>query len=49
MADIANLTGLDLGPVPTADRLPTGMRAAQRWTLLESYDDITMPTWKKDT
>ncbi|MET8183955.1 DNA/RNA non-specific endonuclease [Streptomyces sp. NPDC005336] len=42
--DIANLTGLDLGPLPTADRLPTGMREARRWTLLESYDDITMPT-----
>ncbi|MBP8533272.1 hypothetical protein GWI24_08960 [Streptomyces sp. MK37H] len=42
--DIANLTGLDLGPLPTADRLPTGARAARRWTLLESYDDITMPT-----
>ncbi|MFI0821337.1 hypothetical protein ACH4TX_37875 [Streptomyces sp. NPDC021098] len=44
VADIANLTGLDLGPLPVADRLPTGSRAAQRWTLLESYDGITMPT-----
>ncbi|MFF7651772.1 DNA/RNA non-specific endonuclease [Streptomyces sp. NPDC007983] len=41
--DIADLTGLDLGPLPAADRLPTGVRAARPWTLLESYNDITMP------
>ncbi|WP_253208913.1 hypothetical protein [Streptomyces niphimycinicus] len=44
VSDIANLTGPDLGPLPAADRLPTRVRAARRWTLLESYDDITMPT-----
>ncbi|MEV8057660.1 DNA/RNA non-specific endonuclease [Streptomyces antimycoticus] len=49
VADIANLTGLDLGPLPAADRLPAGVRAARRWTLLESYDDITMPTSQKGT
>lgn len=43
VADVADLTGLDLGPLPAADRLPTGVRAERRWTLLESYDDITMP------
>ncbi|MET8182480.1 DNA/RNA non-specific endonuclease [Streptomyces sp. NPDC005336] len=42
--DIADLTGLDLGPLPAADRLPTGVRTARPWTLLESYNDITMPT-----
>ncbi|MFB9454168.1 DNA/RNA non-specific endonuclease [Streptomyces antimycoticus] len=49
VADIANLTGLDLGPLPAADRLPAGVRAARRWTPLESYDDITMPTSQKGT
>ena len=44
VSDIARLTGLDLGPLPAADRLPTGVRATQPWTLLESYDDIAMPT-----
>lgn len=44
VADIAQITGLDLGPLPAADRLPAGVRAARPWTLLESYDDITMPT-----
>ncbi|WP_413812546.1 hypothetical protein [Streptomyces sp. OE57] len=44
--DITTLTGLDPGPgpLPAADRLPAGVRAARRWTLLESYDDITMAT-----
>jgi endonuclease G len=40
VVDIAEITGLDLGPLPAADRLPAPVRAARRWTLLESYDDI---------
>ncbi|MET7905421.1 hypothetical protein ABZS86_29740 [Streptomyces sp. NPDC005355] len=42
VADIAHLTGLNLGPLPSADRLPIGVRTARQWTLLESYDDITV-------
>ncbi|MET8012853.1 DNA/RNA non-specific endonuclease [Streptomyces sp. NPDC005271] len=42
VADIARLTGLDLGPLPAADRLPTAVRTTHRWTLLETYDDITV-------
>jgi len=42
VADVAGLTGLDLGPLPDADRLPADRRAAGRWTLLESYDDIAV-------
>ncbi|MFI0773940.1 DNA/RNA non-specific endonuclease [Streptomyces sp. NPDC021212] len=40
--DIARITGLNLGPLPAADRLPIGVRTARPWTLLESYDDIAM-------
>jgi endonuclease G, mitochondrial len=42
VSDIARLTGLDLGPLPAADRLPTRVRTARGWTLLQSYDDITV-------
>ncbi|GAA0918454.1 hypothetical protein GCM10009574_045990 [Streptomyces asiaticus] len=42
VSDIARLTALDLGPLPAADRLTAGRRAAPRWTRLESYDDITV-------
>ncbi|MEO3753798.1 DNA/RNA non-specific endonuclease [Streptomyces sp. B6B3] len=42
VADVAELTGLDLGPLPDADLLPPATRAARRWTLLESYDDVAV-------
>ncbi len=42
VADLAELTGLDLGPLPDADLLPPATRAARRWTLLESYDDVAV-------
>ncbi|WUD70312.1 DNA/RNA non-specific endonuclease [Streptomyces sp. NBC_00510] len=42
VADVADITGLDLGPLPAADRLPAGARAAKRWTQLESFDDIVV-------
>jgi len=42
VADVAEITGLDLGRLPAADRLPTRVRAARRWTQLESLDDIAV-------
>ncbi|MFD3455819.1 DNA/RNA non-specific endonuclease [Streptomyces sp. NPDC058691] len=42
VADVAEITGLDLGPLPAADRLPPGARAAKRWTRLESFEDIVV-------
>ncbi|GAA3918791.1 hypothetical protein GCM10023084_81530 [Streptomyces lacrimifluminis] len=42
VADVADITGLDLGPLPDADLLPQAVRAARRWTQLESYDDISL-------
>ena len=42
VADVAEITRLDLGPLPDADLLPPGVRAARRWTRLESYDDIAL-------
>ncbi|WP_344320805.1 DNA/RNA non-specific endonuclease [Streptomyces macrosporus] len=42
VADVAEITGLDLGPLPEADLLPSDVRAARRWTLLESHDDIAL-------
>lgn len=45
ISDIANLTGLDLGPLPTADRLlapaPSAARAL-RWTRLRTFDSIRL-------
>ncbi len=41
--DIASLTGLDLGPLVAADRLPVPAPTAARslrWTRLRSYEDI---------
>ncbi|OEJ49537.1 DNA/RNA non-specific endonuclease [Streptomyces agglomeratus] len=40
VAEIAEITGLDLGPLPAADRLPPRVRAEKRWTQLESFEDI---------
>jgi endonuclease G len=52
IADIAALTGLDLGPLPAVDRytpppadarrLPSAGSTSPRWTLLESYADLTL-------
>lgn len=42
VADVAEITGLTLGPLPAADQLPAAVRAARRWTMLESYDDIAL-------
>jgi endonuclease G len=42
VADVAELTRLDLGPLPAVDRLPTPVRGVERWARLESYDDITL-------
>ncbi|TVL87381.1 DNA/RNA non-specific endonuclease [Streptomyces sp. SAJ15] len=41
--DIATLTGLDFGPLPAADRMPTPpavARGTERWTPLTSHHDI---------
>ncbi|WP_345693769.1 hypothetical protein [Streptomyces coeruleoprunus] len=40
VADIAEITGWDLGPLPAADRLPSRVRAEKRWTQLERFEDI---------
>ncbi|GAA3918798.1 hypothetical protein GCM10023084_81540 [Streptomyces lacrimifluminis] len=42
VADVAEITGLDLGPLPDADRLPRAVRAEKRWTQLESLQDIVV-------
>lgn len=42
VADVAEMTGLDFGPLPGADLLPPAVRAARRWTPLESYRDIAL-------
>lgn len=40
VADIAEITSLDLGPLPAADRLPQRVRAEKRWTQLGRFEDI---------
>ncbi|WP_274562457.1 DNA/RNA non-specific endonuclease [Streptomyces spiramyceticus] len=40
VANIAEITGLGLGPLPAADRLPSRVRAEKRWTQLERFEDI---------
>ncbi|WP_346139647.1 DNA/RNA non-specific endonuclease [Streptomyces coeruleofuscus] len=42
VADVAEAAGLDLGPLPAADRLPPRMRAEKRWTQLERFEDIVV-------
>ncbi|MER6917112.1 DNA/RNA non-specific endonuclease [Streptomyces sp. NPDC000594] len=39
--DIADLTGLELGPLPAADLMPRVRDPDLRWRRLESYDDIS--------
>ena len=42
VADIAEVTGLDLGPLPDVDLMPPVRAPGDRWHRLESYDDIMM-------
>lgn len=42
VADIAEVTGLDLGSLPAADRLPPAVRTAKRWTQLETFEDVVV-------
>lgn len=47
VADIASLTGLDLGPLPAADRMPVPAEAAEagvgsRWLLLEDRHQLQL-------
>ncbi|MFE7245943.1 DNA/RNA non-specific endonuclease [Streptomyces sp. NPDC057580] len=42
VADVAEITGLNLGTLPAADRLPPHVRAAKRWTQLERFEDIVV-------
>lgn len=42
VTDVAEITGLNLGPLPAADRLPAAVRAAKRWTQLEAFEDIVV-------
>ncbi|MFB6678197.1 DNA/RNA non-specific endonuclease [Streptomyces sp. NPDC056390] len=42
VADVAEVTGLDLGPLPDADRLPRAVRAEKRWTQLETLQDVVV-------
>lgn len=44
VADVTQVTGLDLGALAGADRyrVPTGARSVERWTPLMSYDDIVL-------
>ncbi|MCF6525092.1 DNA/RNA non-specific endonuclease [Streptomyces sp. JJ36] len=48
VADVAAVTGLDLGPLPAADRMPVDVTAApgpERWTRLGSPEDIV---WRRE-
>ncbi|QES51257.1 endonuclease [Streptomyces venezuelae] len=40
VADIAELTGLDFGPLPEADLMPVTRAPAERWKRLESFEDM---------
>ncbi|MER5929170.1 DNA/RNA non-specific endonuclease [Streptomyces sp. NPDC002054] len=40
VTDIAELTGLDFGPLPEADLMPVTRAPAERWKRLESFDDV---------
>jgi endonuclease G len=45
ISDIAAMTGLDLGPLPAADRLPIPQQALtseDRWRLLQQLDDMAL-------
>ncbi|QIK10382.1 DNA/RNA non-specific endonuclease [Streptomyces sp. ID38640] len=40
--DVAELTSLDLGPLPAVDLMPVVLAPAERWQRLASYDDIML-------
>ncbi|MGW3012140.1 DNA/RNA non-specific endonuclease [Streptomyces sp. NPDC001219] len=40
--DVAELTSLDLGPLPEADLMPVVRAPAERWKRLASHDDIVL-------
>ncbi|WP_406473446.1 DNA/RNA non-specific endonuclease [Streptomyces platensis] len=40
--DVAELTSLDLGPLPDADLMPVTRAPAERWKRLASHDDIVL-------
>ncbi|MEV8533333.1 DNA/RNA non-specific endonuclease [Streptomyces sp. NPDC051211] len=42
VTDIAELTGLDFGPLPAADLMPVTRAPAERWKRLESFDDLVL-------
>ncbi len=42
VADIAELTGLDLGPLPAVDLMPLTRAPEERWRRLESYEDMVL-------
>ncbi|MCH0538921.1 DNA/RNA non-specific endonuclease [Streptomyces sp. MUM 203J] len=42
VADVVELTGLDLGPLPPADLMPVPRAPEERWRRLESPDDTLM-------
>lgn len=47
--EVVRITGLDLGPLPAADRMPVSATAApgpERWTRLASHEDIA---WRDTT
>ncbi|MEI5130983.1 DNA/RNA non-specific endonuclease [Streptomyces libani] len=40
--DVAELTSLDLGPLPAVDLMPVVLAPAERWKRLASHDDIML-------
>ncbi|MFI9051404.1 DNA/RNA non-specific endonuclease [Streptomyces sp. NPDC053427] len=42
VTDIAELTGLALGPLPACDLMPLTRAPAERWKRLESHDDMVL-------
>ena len=42
VADLAELTGLDLGPLPDVDLMPVVRAPGERWKRLASHDDIVL-------
>ncbi|MEU9501640.1 DNA/RNA non-specific endonuclease [Streptomyces sp. NPDC048196] len=42
VSDVAELTSLDLGPLPAADLMPVTRAPKERWKRLTSHDDIVL-------
>ncbi|WP_310727851.1 DNA/RNA non-specific endonuclease [Streptomyces sp. N2A] len=42
VSDVAELTSLDLGPLPAADLMPVARAPKERWKRLASHDDIVL-------